>query len=100
MMILGKMLPSGLWTFPTARLPEGRQAIPRFASGTLLKQRRLHINKETHGGSGDITARVDCGVLVYNCRTYYKAVRVGRGGEPLRVEDMCYEIRRAEACAD
>jgi hypothetical protein len=37
------------------------------------------------------------GVCVYYCRTYYKAVRVGGGR---RVEDMCYEIRRAEACVD
>ena len=36
-------------------------------------------------------------VCVYYCRTYYKAVR---GGERRRVEDMCYERRRAEACVD
>ena len=35
--------------------------------------------------------------VFYYCRTYYKAVRVG--GER-RVEDMCYERRRAEACVD
>jgi hypothetical protein len=34
-------------------------------------------------------------VCVYYCRTYYKAVREGGGGE---VEDMCYERLRAEAC--
>ena len=34
--------------------------------------------------------------VFYYCRTYYKAVRVGGG----RVEDMCYERRRAEACVD
>ena len=37
------------------------------------------------------------GVCVYYCRTYYKAVR---GGGRRRVEDMCYERRRAEACVD
>ncbi len=36
-------------------------------------------------------------VCVYYCRTYYKAVR---GGGRRRVEDMCYDIRRAEACVD
>ena len=36
-------------------------------------------------------------VCVYYCSTYYKAVRVGGGG---KLEDMCYEIRRAEACVD
>ena len=35
--------------------------------------------------------------VFYYCRTYYKAVRVGGGR---RVEDMCYERRRAEACVD
>ncbi len=34
--------------------------------------------------------------MFYYCRTYYKAVRVGGR----RVEDMCYERRRAEACVD
>jgi len=38
-----------------------------------------------------------CLCVFYYCRTYYKAVRVG--GERI-VEDMCYERRRAEACAD
>ena len=33
---------------------------------------------------------------LYYCRTHYKAVRVGGR----RVEDMCYERRRAEACVD
>ena len=37
------------------------------------------------------------GVCVYYCRTYYKAVcGEGRG----TVKDMCYEVRRAEACVD
>jgi hypothetical protein len=36
-------------------------------------------------------------VCVYYCRTYYKAVR---GGGRRRVDDMCYERRRAEACVD
>jgi len=36
-------------------------------------------------------------VCVYYCRTYYKAVR---GGGRRRVQDMCYERRRAEACVD
>ncbi len=36
-------------------------------------------------------------VCVYYCRTYYKAVH---GGGRRRVEDMCYERRRAEACVD
>jgi hypothetical protein len=36
-------------------------------------------------------------VCVYYCRTYYKAVR---GGGRRRVEDICYERRRAEACVD
>ncbi len=36
-------------------------------------------------------------VCVYYCRTYYKAVR---GGGRRRVEDMCYDTRRAEACVD
>ena len=53
-------------------------------------------------------ASSDCVVFNY-CRTYYKAVRVGvhRGavavsstGGRRRVEDMCYERRRAEACVD
>ena len=35
--------------------------------------------------------------VFYYCRTYDKAVR--RGGRR-RVEDMCYERRRAEACVD
>ena len=35
-------------------------------------------------------------VCVYYCRTYYKAVYGGRG----TVKDMCYEVRRAEACVD
>jgi hypothetical protein len=35
--------------------------------------------------------------VFYYCRTYYKSCsRVGGG----RVEDMCYERRRAEACVD
>ena len=34
---------------------------------------------------------------VYYCRTYYKAVR---GGGRRRVDDMCYDRRRAEACVD
>ena len=34
--------------------------------------------------------------VFYYCRTSYKAVRVGGR----RVEDMCYERRRAEACGD
>jgi len=38
-----------------------------------------------------------CKVCVYYCRTYYKAVR---GGGRRREEDMCYDIRRAEACVD
>jgi len=40
-----------------------------------------------------------CGicVCVYYFRTYYKACL--RGGRR-RVEDMCYERRRAEACVD
>ena len=37
------------------------------------------------------------GVCVYFCRTYYKAVR---GGGRRRVDDMCYDRRRAEACVD
>ena len=36
-------------------------------------------------------------VCVYYCRTYYKAVH---GGGRRREEDMCYDIRRAEACVD
>ena len=36
-------------------------------------------------------------VCVYYCRNYYKAVR---GGGRRRVEDMCNERRRAEACVD
>jgi len=32
--------------------------------------------------------------VFYYCRTYYKAVRVGGR----RVEDMCYERQRTEAC--
>ena len=36
-------------------------------------------------------------VCVYYCRTYYKAVR---GGGRRRVDDMCYDRRRAEACVD
>jgi hypothetical protein len=36
-------------------------------------------------------------VCVYYCRTYYKAVCGGGRGT---VKDMCYEIRRAEACVD
>jgi hypothetical protein len=35
--------------------------------------------------------------VCYYCSTYYKTVRVG--GRRI-VEDMCYEIRRAEACVD
>ena len=38
-----------------------------------------------------------CVCVFYYCRTYYKAVR---GGGRRRVEDMCYERRRAEACVD
>ena len=38
-------------------------------------------------------------VCVYYCRTYYKAVR-GGGRTRRRVEDMCYERRRAKACVD
>ncbi len=37
------------------------------------------------------------GVCVYYYRTYYKAVR---GGGRRRVDDMCYDRRRAEACVD
>ncbi len=37
------------------------------------------------------------GVCVYYCRTYYKAVR---GGGRRRVDDMCYDRRRAKACVD
>ncbi len=36
-------------------------------------------------------------VCFYYCRTYYKAVR---GGGRRRVDDMCYDRRRAEACVD
>ena len=36
-------------------------------------------------------------VCVYYFRTYYKAVR---GGGRRRVDDMCYDRRRAEACVD
>ena len=36
-------------------------------------------------------------VCVYYCRTYYKAVR---GGGRRRVDDICYDRRRAEACVD
>ena len=36
-------------------------------------------------------------VCVYYCRTCYKDVH---GGRRRRVEDMCYERRRAEACVD
>ena len=36
-------------------------------------------------------------VCVYYCRTYYKVVR---GGGRRRVDDMCYDRRRAEACVD
>ncbi len=36
-------------------------------------------------------------VCVYYCRTYYKAVCGGGRGT---VQDMCYEVRRAEACVD
>ena len=36
-------------------------------------------------------------VCVYYCRTYYKAVCGGGRGT---VKDMCYEVRRAEACVD
>ena len=36
-------------------------------------------------------------VCVYYCRTYYKAVCGGGWGT---VKDMCYEVRRAEACVD
>ncbi len=36
-------------------------------------------------------------MCVYYCRTYYKAVR---GGGRRRVDDMCYDRRRAEACVD
>jgi hypothetical protein len=41
--------------------------------------------------------RIQISVCVYYCRTYYKAVR---GGGRRRVEDMCYDRRRAEACVD
>jgi hypothetical protein len=41
--------------------------------------------------------RVFSSVCVYYCRTYYKAVR---GGGRRRVDDMCYDRRRAEACVD
>jgi len=37
---------------------------------------------------------MDC-VCVYYCRTYYKAVL---GGGRRRVDDMCYDRRRAKAC--
>ena len=37
------------------------------------------------------------GVCVYYCRTYSKAVCGGMRGT---VKDMCYEVRRAEACVD
>jgi hypothetical protein len=36
-------------------------------------------------------------VCVYYCRTYYKAVCGGGRGT---VKDMCYEVRRADACVD
>ena len=36
-------------------------------------------------------------MCVYYCRTYYKAVR---GGGRRKVDDMCYDRRRAEACVD
>jgi len=36
-------------------------------------------------------------VCVYYCRTYYNAVR---GGGRRRVDDMCYDRRRAEACVE
>ena len=50
-------------------------------------------NKSTLSSQPDVA---DC-VCVYYCRTYYKAVR---GGGRRRVDDMCYDRRRAEACVD
>jgi hypothetical protein len=38
-------------------------------------------------------------VVVYYCSTKYRAVSCARGGRGI-VEDMSYEIRRAEACVD
>ena len=54
------------------------------------------VGKEHALGSPWVPLPV-AGVCVYYCRTYYKAVR---GGGRRRVEDMCYERRRAEACVD
>ena len=54
-----------------------------------------HPTKATPLNHPSTSAR-DC-VCVYNCRTYYKAVR---GGGRRRVDDMCYDRRRAEACVD
>jgi hypothetical protein len=45
--------------------------------------------KAVRGGGGGVC------VCVYYCRTYYKAVR---GGGRRRVDDMCYDRRRAKAC--
>jgi hypothetical protein len=38
-------------------------------------------------------------VCVYYCRTQYKLFAWG-GGDIDKLEDMCYERRRAEACVD
>jgi len=38
-------------------------------------------------------------VCVYYCRTYYKACAGGEGDSE-DLKDMCYEVRRAEACVD
>ena len=48
------------------------------------------------GNTENCNVECDC-VCVYYCRTYYKAVR---GGGRRRVDDMCYDRRRAEAWVD
>ncbi len=75
--------------------PESHHA-PHANSFVLRSCRNKHTHTHTHR-IGFICSWLETCVCVYYCRTYDKAVR---GGGGRRVEDMCYERRRAKACVD
>ena len=69
--------------------------------GIEPKTPRWLVQSPTTSPSGDLIPTIRGSgvwrVCVYYCRAYYKAVC---GGERGTVKDMCYEVRRAEACVD
>ena len=87
---------------PRACVPGGVRSKKAIRTSLFLsdgaRQRTSSTRFHTQRLSGSsLTWQILACVCVYYCRTYYKAVR---GGGRRRVEDMCYERRRAEACVD